>query len=186
MRSSHISQTLPLHCNFSISELCSFRYTVTKIASCLVLITGMVQMKSNSLDENIDVQISWVTNQIIKISKQAADSADIFKTFAVAVRAFGQLEKNLIISESDFIHFRDTYLSKVGIAKLRTTLRVYKNRQNNTGYDLQVTISNYAKRKLQTIVDETKMSKTEVLNSLLICLDLKSYQAITGDDTELN
>ncbi|WP_028865047.1 hypothetical protein [Psychromonas aquimarina] len=141
--------------------------------------------KTNSLNEYIDVQVTWVKNQIRKIEQTSVDSAGIFKTFSVAARAFEQLEKDLIIGEPDFIHFRNTHLSKVGVSKLRTTLRVYKNRQKN-GYDLQATISNTARKNLDSIVEQTNKSKTEVLNSLLICLDLKSYQDITGDNTSEN
>ncbi|WP_413694415.1 hypothetical protein [Psychromonas sp. KJ10-2] len=134
--------------------------------------------KTNSLNENIEHQISWVEKKINNV-ESLMDKDPIFYNFNSAVRCFNKLtEETPFIGEQDFIHFRDTYITKSGIRKLRTTLRVYKARQKD-GYDLQVSVSKKARGRLEKVcVEAGNISKNELVDTLLSNLDIDTFNEI--------
>jgi hypothetical protein len=109
-----------------------------------------------------EVQFHWLSNQIIKL---ASDGHRSFLNADVAERAFTILNQELVIDDSDLEHFISVHLSKIGIQKLVTTLRVHEKR--NSSIQLQVNISPSNKNLLDEVVKSSGKTKVEIINNLI-------------------
>lgn len=91
----------------------------------------------------------------------------------VAERAYCKINKALIVDDIDLEHFMSVHLSKAGVQKLVTTLRVYKKRQESA--QLQVVISSSIKNHLDKIVQASGKTKVEIINYLILHADLMDF-----------
>jgi len=118
--------------------------------------------KAELLKTEHQVQQKWLNNQMGKI---ANDGAISFLNPNVAERAYQEMNKSLIVSNSDIEHFISVHLSEIGLRKLVTTLRVYLKRSNTER--LQVEITNSNRRQLNELVKKTGKTKIEIINLLI-------------------
>lgn len=120
--------------------------------------------KSELLKTQHHVQLKWLNNQIDKIANGGELSFSNAKT---AERAFKKLNTECmgLISDSDLEHFISIHLSKVGIRKLVTTLRVYLKRSGAERLQVELTKSN--KKHLDKLVKVSGQTKIEIINQLI-------------------
>ncbi|MGB5444031.1 MAG: hypothetical protein WBM99_00880 [Psychromonas sp.] len=130
-------------------------------------------MKQSDLLKTLhQVQLNWLDNQIAKI---ANDGSKSFSNPDAAERSYNKMMKDsLIVSDDDIEHFVSVHLSKIGIRKLVTTLRVYKKRNN--AEILQVEININTKRELDYLVKISGKTKVEIIRQLIANADLCEFQ----------
>lgn len=119
--------------------------------------------KAALLKTDHQVQLNWLDNQIAKI---ANDGAKSFTNVSVAERSYNKMRKeSLITSNDDIEHFVSVYLSKIGLTRLITTLRVYKKRNNTERLQVEITKNN--KNRLNQLVASSGKTKIEIINDLI-------------------
>ena len=126
--------------------------------------------KSELLKTEHPVQMNWLQGQMAKITHDGKKS---FLNADVAERAYCKINKALIVDDIDLEHFMSVHLSKAGVQKLVTTLRVYKKRQESA--QLQVVISSSSKNHLDKIVQASGKTKVEIINYLILHADLMDF-----------
>ena len=130
--------------------------------------------KAELLKTDHQVQLNWLDNQMAKLVNGGAAS---FLNADSAERAYIKMKKDsLILDEGDIEHFISIHLSKLGLSRLITALRVYKKR-TFTGR-LQVEITRNNKAKLDQIVELSGKTKIEIINQLISNVDLKVFTEI--------
>ena len=120
-------------------------------------------MDVSTLDEYHDHQVAWIGRQLKNYNGSS------FNNFNAAMEAYFEGLISLDTPES-LNNFRITHLSPIGIAKLKTTIKVYKKRQKDkyTSHNLTVTVSQEAFRELERIVLNTGLSKREIIERFLV------------------
>lgn len=117
------------------------------------------------------VQLNWIDNQVKKI---AINGGEAFKNVEAAERAHEKLSLSLVPDNSEIEHFVDVNLSRVGIQKLVTTLRVYNKR--NGAERLQVEITKTNKAKLDSMVANSSLTKIQIINLLIESADINEFK----------
>ena len=119
--------------------------------------------KSLLFDEYPEQQASWIRGQL------KANKTDSFNDFNTASKDY---DSSLIpLDNAKAIkNFREQHLSKTGIARLKTTLKVYRKRQKDksTARNLDVTISLEAFQELEKICKNTGLTKKAVIEQLIM------------------
>jgi macrodomain Ter protein organizer (MatP/YcbG family) len=123
------------------------------------------------LKENHNVQLKWLSNQFTK-TDPITNKNDAFLNSDSASRAFLKLNENLIVSDSDVEHFVSVYLSKSGLTKLKTTLRIYKKRQLDKATSrpkrkLDVTLYAHTMDRLDHLANISGKTKIDVITQLI-------------------
>jgi hypothetical protein len=126
--------------------------------------------KADLLKTEHQVQMNWLQGQIGNI---ANDGQKAFLNAETADRAYSKLRKALIVDDADLEHFMSIHLSKVGVQKLVTTLRVYKKR--NGSEQLQVEFTSNNRRRLDEIVKKSGKTKIEIINYLILHADVMDF-----------
>ena len=120
------------------------------------------------------VQLNWLDNQMGKLINGGAIS---FLNAKVAEREYNKMKgESLILSDDDIEHFMSVHLSKVGISKLVTVLRVYKKRKFIDRLQVEITKSN--KGKLDQLVKLSGKTKIEIINQLIVNADLEEFKKV--------
>ena len=120
-------------------------------------------------------QISWLDGQLRK------NNSSIFLNPARAEAAWAKLHKELVIDDREVEKFMARYLSKTGIQKLTTTLRVAETRAKKAGFKLQCNIEYANNQKLEKLMKATGLKKGEMIDLLIELADLKK---ITTKETQ--
>jgi len=120
-------------------------------------------MDSLLFDEYFEQQAGWIHRQL------RSNKTTSFVDYGKASVAY---DSSLIAlsNKKEIAAFRKEHLSKEGLNKLYTTLRVYRNRQLNKtrAHKLDVTLSQDAFKALEYLALESSLSKRAVLEGLLI------------------
>jgi hypothetical protein len=119
-------------------------------------------LKTNHVAQSI-----WLDGQLRK------NNLSIFLNAKIAIAAYEKLNSDCmgLISDSDLEEFISSRLSKNGMKKLITTLRVAESRSKN-GFALQASITQDNKNKLDYLASRTGMKKNDVINKLIELADL--------------
>jgi len=130
--------------------------------------------KAELLKTDHQVQLNWLDNQMGKLINGGAAS---FLNADSAERAYIKMKKDsLILDEGDTEHFISIHLSKLGLSRLITALRVYKKRTFTERLQVEITRNN--KAKLDQIVELSGKTKIEIINQLISNVDLKVFKEI--------
>ncbi len=130
--------------------------------------------KADLLKTEHQVQLKWLSNQIAKIANDGKE----FLNPNVSERAYVKLnaENMGLISNSDLEHFISIYLSKVGLKKLVTTLRVHRNRNFAQVERLQVEITKSNKKRLDELVTISGKTKIQIINQLILTANVSDFK----------
>lgn len=120
--------------------------------------------QSDILNSFYEKQAMWMQNQLANYKENS------FKNFEQARKDF-ECYSTSYLTPKKVEAFRDSYLSELGLHRLKTTLKVFKTRQKKKGKGeskLDVTISFEAYLALEKIIKETKLTKKAVIEQLLL------------------
>jgi hypothetical protein len=109
-------------------------------------------------------QISWLSNQIKN------NKTSIFLNASRAIKAFDDLNSDLILEPKAVESYVFRYLSDEGIKRLVTTLRVSETRRRKSFLTmLQVNLEPKNNSKLTKLAEDTGLSKTDLINRMIEC-----------------
>ena len=130
--------------------------------------------KAELLRTDHQVQLNWLDNQMGKLINGGTSA---FLSPDVAGREYNKMKsESLIVGNDDIEHFMSVHLSKVGISKLVTALRVYKKRNFTDRLQVEITKSN--KGKLDQLVKLSGKTKIEIINQLIVNADLEEFKKV--------
>ena len=111
-----------------------------------------------------DIQESWIQRQINNLKY------DSFIDLSIAKQEIEDAGLVAFIDNKSIEQFREKHLSKIGKERLSSTLRTYKKRENRrlTTKRLDLNISRSAYIALESLVDESGLTKTQFIEHLIL------------------
>ena len=142
-------------------------------------------------------QINWIVKQIDSCKddsfndiEQARSKLDEITMIRLDQKQpQKQLQRNLTLAERNLHGFRNTFLSESGFSKLNTTLKVARKRlaDKKTGSKkLDVTVSQDVFEKLSDLVKDTGLTKTALIEELILNYDSGLRSEYKEDQLELD
>ena len=126
--------------------------------------------KADLLKTEHQTQLNWITNQVAKIATTGSGS---FLNIDASERAFKKLTESLVYDDEEIEHFVSVHLSKAGINKLVSALRVYENRNGSIRVQVELTSKN--KFILDNIMKSTGRTQKDVINSIIANAKLDEF-----------
>ena len=121
-----------------------------------------------NLQQNHTVQLNWLNKKINQLGSPN-DKGDIFIKSKAAIGAYYAL--GLLPDDADVERFVSEHLTKSGLVKLKTTLRIYKKRQVDKTIvnrkKLDVSIPESSMSKLNRLVKRTGKTKIELITDMI-------------------
>jgi len=148
-------------------------------------------------DENLyPNQINWIVKQIesckdssfndLELARSNLDQLTILRLEKKQPKK--QLQRNLKLAERNLHGFRNLFLSESGFSKLNTTLKVARKRLSDKeagSKKLDVTVSPDVFEKLNAIVKDTGLTKTSLIEELILNYDPRLRTEYEEDQLEL-
>ena len=142
-------------------------------------------------------QINWIIKQIESCKDDSFNDLEKArsKMDSLAVIQLGkgqskeQLQCNLMLAEKNLHGFRNSFLSGSGFKKLNTTLKVARKRlaDKETGSKkLDVTVSPKVFEKLNEFVKDTGLTKTALIEEMILNYDPRLRSEYEEDQLELD
>ena len=130
--------------------------------------------KAELLKTDHYIQLKWLDNQVKNIEM---DKKSFLSDVGVIERAYEKLcMRFIVVNDSDLEHFMSVHLSKIGVQRLITTLRVNKKRMALDSERLQVELSLSNSRRLNEIVALSGKTKIEIINYLILNADFGDFE----------
>lgn len=142
-------------------------------------------------------QINWIVKQIencndasfkdLELARSKLD--DITMIRLDRKQSKKQLQRNLKLAECNLHGFRNTFLSESGFSKLNTTLKVARKRfsdKQSGSKKLDVTVSHDIFEKLNDIVKNTGLTKTAIIEELILNYDSRLSTQYQEEQLEFN
>lgn len=149
-------------------------------------------------DENLYLnQINWIVKQIESCKDDSFSDLELARSKMGKITILRleknqpkrQLQRNLKLAESNLHGFRNSFLSELGFSKLNTTLKVARKRllDKETGSKkLDVTVSPEVFEKLNEIVNDTGLTKTALIEELILNYDSRLNSEYEEEQLELD
>ena len=142
-------------------------------------------------------QINWLVKQIenckddsfndIEMAKSKLDEITMIRLDQKQPKK--QLQRNLQLAERNLHGFRNTFLSESGFSKLNTTLKVARKRlldKENGAKKIDVTVSHAIFDRLNNIVKDTGLTKTALIEEMILNYDPRRRSEYEEDQLELD
>lgn len=142
-------------------------------------------------------QINWIVKQIesckddsfsdLELARSKMDKITILRLEKKQPKR--QLQRNLKLAESNLHGFRNSFLSESGFSKLNTTLKVARKRlldKEAGSKKLDVTVSPEVFGKLNELVKDTGLTKTALIEELILNYDPRIRSEYEEDQLELD
>ena len=150
------------------------------------------------LDENLyPNQINWIIKQIesckddsfndLEQARSKLDEITILRLEKKQPKK--QLQRNLKLAERNLHGFRNSFLSETGFSRLNTTLKVARKRLSDKeagAKNLDVTVSQAVFEKLNEIVNDTGLTKTAIIEDLILNYDSRLNSDYEEEQLELD
>lgn len=119
---------------------------------------------NNIFNEYYDIQEAWIRRQIINLKY------DSFVDFYLAQKEIEEAGITAFATFKSVEKFRNEHLSSIGKKKLSSSLRTYKKRNNRklTVRRLDIDISKSAHLALESLVNQSGLSKIQIIEQLLL------------------
>jgi len=141
-------------------------------------------------------QINWIIKQIENCKDDSFNDFELARSNLDQITMIRlekkqpkkQLQRNLQLAERNLHGFRNLFLSESGFSKLNTTLKVARKRllDKEAGFSkLDVTVSPDVLKKLNALVKDTGLTKTALIEELILNYDPRLRTEYEEDQLEL-
>ena len=149
-------------------------------------------------DENLyPNQINWIVKQIENCKDSSFNDLDLARSKLNKIilirldkkQSKQKLLSNLALAEHNLHGFRNSFLSEAGFSKLNTTLKVARKRlldKEAGSKKLDVTVSPEVFKKLNELVKDTGLTKTALIEELILNCDPRRRSEYEEDQLELD
>jgi len=160
----HFALSVSKPIRFWQKERYIFKFRDTVTIEFYIQIGGNMTKKVTAFDGHYDIQESWIRRQIDRFKH------DSFVDLYIAQKEIETAGITAFASPKETAKFREKHLSKSGKAKLSSSLRTYKKRNNQklTTRRLDLNISLPAHIALEALASELRLTKTQLIEQLIL------------------